>query len=179
MTRRSVRRRLTAAAALALLPLLAACAGQPMIALLGGTQSPSDRMPIYLGVAEAPSGPDASGRYGLDIDSTRFLAEHEGNLLYVGLSYDPRDSESICLLSEPADEIVRHTLHEAEFGTTGRIGFTMATVACGGVRDAPLWGVYDGNEYMLLRDGAPTGGAVDAGWTRLHANLWVRPYLTQ
>ncbi|MGW9551020.1 hypothetical protein ACWG8W_08195 [Citricoccus zhacaiensis] len=95
---------------------------------------------------------------GIDPQSVRFVADHEGVSYYLATPADPELDGGLCLVA----------------GEPGAI-------ACGGPSpDGPPPGSpvltldFGTGEAAVFRDGADTSELTDEGWTQVHENLLVR-----
>ncbi|PJJ65402.1 hypothetical protein [Compostimonas suwonensis] len=140
---------------------LAACSGAPMIALLDEPQEERDILPVHQTAdlspffAEGESIPQ-DWTVGLDMTSTRFLAEVEGTEYFVGLSRYG-GTESICLIA----------------AFDAGVGEQDWSSACGGVRGGPLGLSVAEQNASLVSDAYDVTPLKRLGWVELHPNLWL------
>lgn len=108
---------------------------------------------------DTAAGPlEADAWEGIDSQSVRFVADHEGVSYYLATPADPELAGGVCLVA----------------GEPGAI-------ACGGPSpDGPPPGSpvmtldFGTGEAAVFRDGADTSKLTDEGWTQIHENLLVR-----
>ncbi|PJJ65404.1 hypothetical protein [Compostimonas suwonensis] len=177
---------MTLGAGVALAAVLTGCSGAPLIALLEQPQHAIDRVPIFFDAEPGTFLDDyheqLSGQSsGVDIDSTRFLADYDGLLYYVGTQRDPSGGESICVLTEPSENALQLSGDGVvdPDDAKGRYVIVSGTPssgfsACGAVRYNPLMGGDGESEFALVRDGYDVAGLEAQGWMPVHPNLLVR-----